>query len=96
MCSLCSKVLDPLKVRHTLDWIAADTNNSNIYSDIYVKYRKRNCDMPTTKCKLKFSKILQGICIAKSKNKFDTFIYTFSRIFVLFFHSKVVFKKHFG
>ena len=36
MCGLCSKVLDPLKVRHTLDWIAADTNNSNIYSNIYV------------------------------------------------------------
>ena len=34
--------------------------------------------MPTTKCKVKFSKVLQSLC-AKSKNKSDTFTYTFSR-----------------
>ena len=34
--------------------------------------------MPTTKCKIEFSKVLQSLC-AKSKNKSDTFTYTFSR-----------------
>ena len=36
--------------------------------------------MPTTKCKIKFSAVLQSLCTAKLKNKSDTFIYTFSRI----------------
>ena len=35
--------------------------------------------MPTTKCKIGFSKVLQSLCTAKSKNKSDIFIYTFSR-----------------
>ena len=35
--------------------------------------------MPTTKCKIEFFKLLQSLCRAKSKNKSDTFIYTFSR-----------------
>ena len=34
--------------------------------------------MPTAKCKIEFSKVLQSLC-AKSKNKSDTFTYTFSR-----------------
>ena len=34
--------------------------------------------MPTTKCKIEFSKVLQSLCMAKSKNKSDTFTYTFS------------------
>ena len=33
--------------------------------------------MPTTKGKIEFSKVLQSSC-AKSKNKSDTFTYTFS------------------
>ena len=37
-----------------------------------------NRDMLTTKCKIEFSKVLQSLC-AKSKNKSDTFTYTFSR-----------------
>ena len=35
--------------------------------------------MPTTKCKIEFSKVLQSLCTAKSKNKSDTFTYTFSK-----------------
>ena len=34
--------------------------------------------MPSTKCKIKFSKVLQSLCMAKSKNKSDASIYTFS------------------
>ena len=36
MPGLCNKVSDPLTVRHTLDYIAADTNYLNIYLHIYV------------------------------------------------------------
>ena len=36
MCCLFNKVSDPLKVRHALDCIAADTNYLNIYLHIYV------------------------------------------------------------
>ena len=35
--------------------------------------------MPTTKCKIQFSKVLQSLCTAKSKNESNTFTYTFSR-----------------
>ena len=35
--------------------------------------------MSTTKCKIEFLKLLQTLCTAKSKNKSDTFTYTFSR-----------------
>ena len=49
--------------------------------------------MPTTKCKIEFSNVLQSFCTAKSKNKSDTF--TFSRNIALILHSKVVFKKLF-
>ena len=35
--------------------------------------------MPTAKCKIEFSKFLQSLRTAKSKNKSDTFIYTFRR-----------------
>ena len=35
--------------------------------------------MPTTKSKIEFSKVFQSLCTAKSKNKSDTFTYTFSR-----------------
>ena len=35
--------------------------------------------MPTTKCKIEFSKVLQSFWTAKSKNKSDAFTYTFSR-----------------
>ena len=48
--------------------------------------------MPTTKCKTEFSKVLQSLC-AKSKNKSDTFTYTFSRNHALIVHSKVIFEK---
>ena len=49
--------------------------------------------MPTTKCKIEFSKVLQSLCV-KSKNKSDTFIYTFLvETIALILHSKVVFKK---
>ena len=36
-------------------------------------------DMPTAKYKIEFSKVLQSLCMAESKNKYDIFIYTFSR-----------------
>ena len=35
--------------------------------------------MPTTKCKIKFSKVLQSLCTPKLKKKSDTFTYIFSR-----------------
>ena len=35
--------------------------------------------MPTTECKIEFSKVLQSLCKAKSKNKSDIVIYTFSK-----------------
>ena len=51
----------------------------NIYPHIYVQYWKWRCDMPTAKYKIKFSKALQNLCTAKSKNKSDTFSYKFNR-----------------
>ena len=49
--------------------------------------------MPTTKCKIEFSKVLQNLC-AKSKNKSDAFIYThLVKTIAFILHSKVVFKK---
>ena len=35
--------------------------------------------MPTTKCEIEFSEVLQSSCMAKSKNKSDALTYTFSR-----------------
>ena len=67
MRGLFNKLPDPLNVRYTLDCIAADTNYLSIYLHIYVQYRKQNRDMPTTKCKIKFSKVLQSLCTAKNK-----------------------------
>ena len=37
----------------------------------------KNCDMPTTKCKIKFVKVQQSFCMTKSKNKSDAFVYTY-------------------
>ena len=39
----------------------------NIYSHIYVQCIKQTRDMPTTKCKIEFFKVLQSLCSAKSK-----------------------------
>ena len=69
-------VSDTLNVQNTLDRITADYNCLNIYSHIYVQYRKQTGDMPTTKNKIAFSKVLQNLCTAKSKSKSDIFIYT--------------------
>ena len=41
--------------------------------------QEKNRDMPTAKCKIALSKVLQSLCTAKSINKSDTFTYTFSR-----------------
>ena len=35
-------------------------------NNIYVYYRKQNRDMPTTKCKIEFSRVLQSSCTAES------------------------------
>ena len=51
-------------------------------------------DIPTTKCKIEFSAVLQSLCTAKTKSKSDTFIYTFSRK-LCFNSSKIVLKKLF-
>ena len=40
---------------------------------------KKIRDMLSTKCKKEFFKVLQSLCTTKSKNKSDTFEYTFSR-----------------
>ena len=80
MCRLFNKVSDPLRVRRTLDFFAADTNYMNISLHIYVYYRKQNSDMSTTKCKIEFFTVLQSLCTAKkTKCKSGIFIYTFSR-----------------
>ena len=50
--------------------------------------------MPTTKCKIEFSKVLQSLC-AKSKNKSDTFTYTFSRNYCFNSSFKSRFKEAF-
>ena len=64
-------VLDLLNVQNTLDCIAANYNCLNIYSDIYVQYKKKTGDMSTTKFKTEFSEVLQSLCTARSKSKFD-------------------------
>ena len=53
-----------------------------------------NRDMLTTKCKIEFSKVLQSLC-AKSKNKSDTFTYTFSRNYCFNSSFKSRFQKAF-
>ena len=69
MRSLFSKVSYPLKVWDTLNCIAPDTNYLNIYSHIYVEYRIQNRNMPTTKSKIPFSKVLQSLRMTKNKKK---------------------------
>ena len=65
-----TNVLDPLNVQNTLDCIAGNYNCLNIYSDIYVQYKKKTGDMPTTKFKTEFFEVLQSLCTARSKSKF--------------------------
>ena len=64
MRGLFNKVSDPLKIRHTLDCIAGDINYLNIFTYLY---RRQNRDMPTTKCKIEFSIVLQSLFTAKNK-----------------------------
>ena len=52
MCGLFNKLSDPLNVRHTLDYIAADISYLNIYSHIDGQYMKQNRDVLTIKCKI--------------------------------------------
>ena len=66
---LFNKVPDPLRLSQTLDCITANINYLNIYSHIYVQYRKQNRDMTTTKCNVEFSKVLQSLCTAKIKKQ---------------------------
>ena len=54
-----------------------------------------NHDMPTTKCKIEFSKVLLSLCTGKSKNKSDTFTYTFSRNYCFNSSFKSRFKEAF-
>ena len=51
--------------------------------------------MPTTKCKIEFSKVLLSLCTGKSKNKSDTFTYTFSRNYCFNSSFKSRFKEAF-
>ena len=67
MRALFNKVSHPLTLSQILDCIATDTTYMNIYSHIYVQYRKQNRDMTTTKCNAEFSKVLQSLCTAKIK-----------------------------
>ena len=97
MRDLFNKVSDLLKVRNTLECIAADTNCLNIYSHIYEEYRKQNHDIPTTKRKIKFYKVLQSLSTAKYKIQiwyipiFIHLVETFALILI----SKIVFEKLF-
>ena len=77
MRGLCNKVSDPLKVRQRLACIAEDIVWTYIH--ISICNTGKNRDMSTAKCKIEFSKVLQGLCTVKSKNKSDTFTSTFSR-----------------
>ena len=57
--------------------------------------QKRNRDQPITKCKIEFSKALQSLCTAKSKNKPVTFTYKFSRNHCFNFSFKGRFQESF-
>ena len=46
------------------------------------------------KCEIEFSRVLQSLCTAKSKNKSDTFIYTFSTNLCLNYSFKNCFQEH--
>ena len=97
MRSLFSKVSYPLKVWDTLNCIAPDTNYLNIYSHIYVEYRIQNRNMPTTKSKIQFSKVLQSLRMTKNKNKknlLHLYIHLV-KIFALILNSEIVFRKLF-
>ena len=94
MHGICNSVSDPLNIRYVLDYIAADNNYLNICSHIYVQCRKQNRDKPTTKCKIKFSKVLQSLYRTKS-NTSDTLYIHLVETFALILHSKIIFKKLF-
>ena len=85
---------DPLKVRHTLDCIAADTNYLNIF---YIfMYNTGNkiviCQLKNEKSN--FPKFCTVYARQKAKYKSGTFIiYKFSRNFALILISEIVFKK---
>ena len=101
MCGLCNKVSNPLNVRHTLDCIATNTDYLSIHSQVYGtqlcnKYlnRKQTRDVPATKCKIEFSKVLQSL-YTEIQNQKSNLIYLFIhlvKVFVLILHSKIVFK----
>ena len=97
MCGLFNKVSDPLKVRHTLDFIAADTDYLNIYLHIYVLCI--NSDMPTAKWKIEFTKVLQSLCTyAPQKNQNINFAHLCTHLvenFASILNLKIVFNKLF-
>ena len=60
-CGLCNKISDLLKVRQTLDCVAADTNYMNIYSHIYVNTGNVICQLQNEKSN--FPKFCKGLLI---------------------------------
>ena len=97
MCGLFNKVSDLLKVRHTLDCIAADTDFLNIYLHIYVLCI--NSDMLTAKWKIEFTKVLQSLCTyAPQKNQNINFAHLCTHLvenFASILNLKIVFNKLF-
>ena len=79
-----------LKVRHTLDCIAADTISTYIHIFMHNTGNKiAICQLQNAKSN--FPKFCKVYTRQKSKNKSGTFIYTFT----LILNSKIVFKKLF-
>ena len=88
-------VSDPLKVRHTLDCIAADLT---VWTCIYIfTYNTGNkiviCQLK--KCKIESSKVLLSLCTAKKQNTNLAHLYIQLETFALILNSKIIFKNFF-
>ena len=93
MRGLFSKVSDPLKVRHTLDCTAADTNYLN---KMYIfMYRIKIVICQLQNAKSNFPKFCKVHAPQKTKYKSGIFIEHLVETFALILHSKIVFKKLF-
>ena len=96
MRGLFSKVSDPLKVRHTIDCIAADTNYLIICLHICVYTGKKIVICQLQNAKSNFPKFFKVYARQNIKCKSGTFIYIhLVENSALILNSKIVFKKLF-
>ena len=88
---LFNKVSDPLKVRHTLDCIAADTNYLNkIYLFVYnTGIKIMICQLQNAKSN--FPKLCKVHAPQKIKYKYGIFIFTFSRNLLITIWTKLTY-----